>query len=118
MFPYFVLVKAVMKAAPKITLQSKRVGGVIYSLPKLIRKISSSYFTGISWIVKNARLRRENGFHVRLANEIMDTYKGNSPTLRKKTELHRIAILNRPFVRYLRKKKYDVYILWILNLLI
>ena len=105
MFPYFVLVKAVIKAAPKITLQSKRVGGVIYRLPKLIRNMSSSYFTGIRWIIKNARLRRENGFHVRLANEIIETYKGNSPTLRKKAELHRIAVLNRPFVRYLRKKR-------------
>lgn len=103
--PYFILVKAVMKAAPKITLQSKRVGGVIYRLPKLIRKTSSSYFTGIRWLVKNARLRRENGFPARLANEIVDTYKGNSPTLRRKAELHRIAVLNRPFVRYLRKKK-------------
>ena len=102
--PYLILVKAVIKAAPNISLQSKRVGGVIYRLPRLIRNKSRSYSIGIRWIVKNARLRKEKGFEVRLANEIYDTYRGRGSTIRKKLEMHRIAALNRPFIRYLRKK--------------
>lgn len=102
--PYIIFVRAVLNAAPSVSLQSKRVGGVIYRLPKLIRSEAKSYSMVIRWIVKNSRLRKEKGLETRLANEIYDTYKGRGTTIRKKLEIYKIASLNRPFVRYLKKK--------------
>jgi ribosomal protein S7 len=103
--PYIALIKAVIKASPRISLQSKRVGGVIYRLPRIIRNDDRAHAQVVRWIVRNARLRKERGgFQERLAKEIYETYRGRSATIRKKTEIYRIAAANRPFMHYLRKK--------------
>jgi len=100
--PFSVLLDVTSSLRPLITLESKRVGGVIYRLPRLINTTRRGYSIAVHWLIKSALLRKERGFALKLASEILDTSRGKSTSLKKKSELYDLAIYNRPFVRYLR----------------
>ena len=100
--PFALLIDVVLSLKPLIVLESKRVGGVIYRLPRLITRRRRSYSIAVHWLIKSAMMRKERGFALKLANEILDTARGKSASLKKKNELYDLAINNRPFIRHLK----------------
>lgn len=56
------------------------------------------------WILEAANKRPSKDFSVRLANEILAASEGNSPGFEKRIQQHRLAIVNRSFVKLLTKK--------------
>jgi len=100
--PFIFILEIILNLKPLVVLESKRVGGVIYRLPRLISSPRRGYSIAVHWLIKSAMMRKERGFALKLANEILDTARGKSSSLKKRNELYDLAINNRPFVRYLK----------------
>jgi len=102
--PIILLIRAFQSIKPSVSCFSKRVGGTHYKLPILLTE-EQSYTVAIHWLIKNAYKRTEETIKQRILNEIFLTLKGNVSLIRTRDEIHKIALKNRPFLRYLRKKK-------------
>jgi small subunit ribosomal protein S7 len=97
--PIVALLKAFQSIKPTVSLFSKRVGGTSYKLPVILTE-EQSYTIAIHWLVKNALKRTEQTATQRILNEILLTLKENAPLVKRRNEIHTIALANRPFLRY------------------
>lgn len=94
-----ILEKALLNVSPTLEVRSVRIAGSTYQIPFPI-PFNRQLSLGISWIVKSARNRSERHMSIRLAEELMDASKGVGTSVRKRTELHKIAEANRAFAHY------------------
>ena len=104
--PINFLINIVDKVRPRINFVSKKVAGIVYKLPKFI-SISKSRSIAIRWIITSAINRNSyEKFPQKLAKELLDINKGISTSATKKRiEYHTLARSNRPFLRYLKRKR-------------
>lgn len=103
--PLHVLFAAVQMISPRVVLCSKRVGGVVYRLPIFIARDRRSYSFGVRWIVQAARKRSGASMPLRLVSEICDLFEKKGLAYKRKVELYNIALSNKPFLHYLRRRK-------------
>ncbi|MBC7239289.1 MAG: 30S ribosomal protein S7, partial [Chloroflexi bacterium] len=54
----------------------------------------------VRWIVHAARSKKGKPMAEKLAQEIMDAYKGEGAAIKKKEDVHRMAEANRAFAHY------------------
>lgn len=90
---------------PILKLINKRVGGVIYKLPKAITNPKIAISIAIKTLLTYSAKRKEKNFYVKLTNEMIDTLKKKSASYKSKAESYMIAAGNLPFLHYLRKRK-------------
>lgn len=89
-------------ARPKIFLSSKKIAGVVHKIPTPIT-VRKSYSMVIHWLILSASKRTSSGggFGQALFVEINDLYRNpNSILVKKRDEFHKLAYLNKPFLRY------------------
>lgn len=87
-------------ARPKVFLTSKKIAGVIYKIPTPISR-AKSYAIVIRWITAFARKRKSTSFSNSLFEELSDIYKNPSNNvLKRRDEFHKLAYINKPFLRY------------------
>lgn len=86
---------------PKVFLSSKKIAGIVHKIPTPI-SMRKSYSIAVHWLIV-ATLRRTTmgGFGKALFEEVNDLYKNpNNSVLKKRDEFHKLAYLNKPFLRY------------------
>jgi len=89
------------KIKPAVTLRTKKVAGILIRIPSLIvegRDISLV----VRWFTAGIKLR-QNVRHIneKLVVELLDLLLLNRGfVLKKRNDLHRLALLNRPFLKY------------------
>ncbi len=91
--------KALSNITPQVEVRSRRVGGATFQIPMPIRtdrKISMA----MKWMISYARKRNEKSMSQRLANEILAAYREEGATMKKKTEVHRMAEANKAFSHF------------------
>lgn len=97
--PVEVFETAIRNVAPTVEVKPKRVGGSTYQVP-----IDVSQERGITlamrWLIQFARDRSGRGMAEKLANELLDAYRGQGNAIRKKDETHRMAEANRAFAHF------------------
>ena len=94
-----VLKKALNNVMPSVEVKSRRIGGANFQVPIEVRpsrKISLSQ----KWLIKYARLRKENSMRDRLANEIISASKGEGSAVKKKDDTHKMAEANKAFSHF------------------
>lgn len=101
--PLAILEKAVRNVSPKVKLKSKRVGGATYQVPSLLSRYRSVSI-GLRWLSLFANKRGGKGIPVKLANEIIDASKLTGNAYRKKEEVHKMALANKAFAKFSKKK--------------
>ena len=99
MNPHEVFVKALENAKPQVEVKARRVGGATYQVPCDIRE-ERKQTLAIRWLVGFMRKRSERTSDARLAGEIMDAYKGQGATIKRRDEMHRQADANKAFAHY------------------
>jgi small subunit ribosomal protein S7 len=98
--PIHVVLKAIENAKPFIEVQSIRIAGTTYRVPVEINE-TRQHSLAIKWLITNARNRNEKTMAVKLAKELYDTANnGNTNTLKKKEEIHKMAESSRPYINY------------------
>ena len=91
--------KALRKARPLVRVKARRVGGSTYQVPIEVRE-DEGMAIGSRWLIDASRKRRGRSFPEKLANELLDTYKGTGTTVKKREDTHKMAEANKAFAHY------------------
>jgi small subunit ribosomal protein S7 len=99
--PVIVLNAAINKIKPIVTLKGKRVAGTNLKIPALVvsgRDIS----VAIKWLIDAAIIRGgDQKISDKLVQEVLDILANRGSSLKKKNELHKLALVNRPFLKFM-----------------
>lgn len=97
--PIEIFEQALRNVMPTVEVKPRRVGGATYQVPVEV-PTSRAISLAMRWIIANARSRSGRSMAVKLANELMDSYNGQSNSVKKKDETHRMAEANRAFAHF------------------
>ncbi|OBA16524.1 uncharacterized protein OGAPODRAFT_38004, partial [Ogataea polymorpha] len=97
--PVEILKQVLDTVAPLVVTRVVKTGfAKNYSIPAALTP-RQRMRTGFKWILEASDSRASNDFPVRLAEEIMNVYRGNSKLLEKKISLHKQAIAVRSYLK-------------------
>jgi small subunit ribosomal protein S7 len=94
-----VLNKAVENVRPLLEVKSRRVGGATYQIPIEV-KSARGINLALRWIRDYARAKKGKAIQERLAQEIIDAYKGTGSAVKKREDTHKMAEANKAFAHY------------------
>lgn len=97
--PMEVFEEALKNATPMVEVKPRRVGGATYQVPVEIRS-DRRMALAMRWLIIHARGRSGRTMAIRLANELMDTARGEGTTVRRREEVHRMAEANQAFAHF------------------
>jgi small subunit ribosomal protein S7 len=95
--PYTILQKAILNTRPLIDIKSVRRGGTSYQTPVALKE-ERQFYLAILWIIQESLNKPGINLIEKLTNEIIETSKKKSASVKKKNELHRLAQKNRAFL--------------------
>jgi ribosomal protein S7 len=99
-YPLDLLELVVENVRPKVFLISKKISGSTVRIPTPI-PLHRSYSIAIKWFLSSVSKRRGGTFSQLMFAELLDIYANPmNSTLKKRDEYHKLAKLNRPFLRY------------------
>ena len=94
--------RAIKNIKPNVEVRKVRKGGRIYQVPSLIPKKRQEALA-IRWIIDAAKTRKKNSkisFAECLAIEFIEASKNQGKPRQKRDELHKLAELNRAYIRF------------------
>ncbi|MCG2702917.1 MAG: 30S ribosomal protein S7 [Candidatus Omnitrophica bacterium] len=91
--------KALDNARPLLEVKPRRVGGATYQVPIEIRQERGTIIA-LRWIRNYARARKGRPMEERLAQELLDAYKGEGAAIKKREDTHKMAESNKAFAHY------------------
>ena len=91
--------KALSNTRPVLEVKSRRVGGATYQVPVEIQA-ERGMTLAMRWIRDFARSRKGKPMHEKLAQELLDAYKGEGQAVKKKEDTHKMAEANKAFSHY------------------
>lgn len=101
--PVFFLKAFFERMRPKVGLYPKKIAGVTHKIPSPISYKKSVSILLRWWLHTAQKAAKGKPFFPCLVAELDAAYKsGSSQLARKRDEVHRLAHLNRPFLRFLR----------------
>jgi small subunit ribosomal protein S7 len=98
-----IISQAVENVKPSLHVKKVKKSTKIFYLPKVV-SLKQKVNLSLHWIVKSADNRSERKFEDKLAQELLDCYKGTGLTIAKKQALYDTLNQNRPFLHMLRYK--------------
>ncbi len=96
-----IFTKAVENVKPSVEVRSKRVGGANYQVPREVKK-NRQQSLAIRWIIDNSRKKKGKPMALRLAEEVVDAYKGTGASVAWKENVHKMAEANKAYAHYAR----------------
>jgi small subunit ribosomal protein S7 len=91
-----ILIAAIFNSQPLFELKSRRQGGTMIQVPFPLT-LKRQRFLALKHIIHFAKKRKEYRMVDKLENELLNSIKGTSPSVRKKEEIHKLAETNRAF---------------------
>ncbi|MBN1526812.1 MAG: 30S ribosomal protein S7 [Candidatus Omnitrophica bacterium] len=91
--------KALDNARPLLEVKPRRIGGATYQVPV---EVKSERGTSIAmrWIRNFARTKKGKPMEIKLADELMEAYKGEGAAIKKREDTHKMAESNKAFAHY------------------
>jgi len=90
---------AMRNIAPAMEVRPRRVGGATYQVPMEVPPARRTTLA-IRWVLDSAKARAGKSFAEKLADELMDAFKNEGASIRKREETHKMAEANRAFSHY------------------
>ncbi len=90
---------ALQRAIPRVEVRPRRVGGATYQVPIEVRAARKQAL-GMRWLIAFARQRGGRDMASRLAAELIETSNGDSATIKRRNDTHRMADANRAFAHF------------------
>ena len=97
--PLEVFETALEKAAPRIEVKPKRVGGATYQVPVEV-KGNKKIALAMRWIITGAKNKKGKSMKEKLATELIDAANDTGWAIKKKADTHRMAEANRAFAHF------------------
>ena len=94
--------RLLLGTVPVVSLRSRRKAGITYRVPYLLPS-RRGFSYALRWFRSAVRERTERTLDQRLAGELLDLGQQRGGTFRRRETLHQTALLNRGFVRLLRR---------------
>ena len=94
-----VFMEALENARPLLEVKSRRIGGATYQVPIEV-KVDRGQFIAMRWIRDFARQQKGKPMREKLATEILNVYKKEGPTMKKREDTHKMAEANKAFAHY------------------
>jgi small subunit ribosomal protein S7 len=91
--------KALQNVTPHVEVRSRRVGGATFQIPMQIRP-DRKLSLGMKWLISFTRKRNEKTMALRLANEVLAASREEGASVKKKTDVHRMAEANKAFSHF------------------
>ncbi len=97
--PADVFEQALKNVTPVLEVKPRRVGGATYQVPVDIRP-DRRLALGMRWLLQAARSRKGKPMANKLADELMDAFRGQGAAIKKREDTHKMAEANKAFVHY------------------
>ena len=100
--PIKVFEQAMENIKPVMEVRPKRVGGAAYQVPQQVRGPRRESL-GIRWLVAAANSKSNSEFHTygeKLADEIINASKGEGVSVKKRTDVERVAESNKALAHF------------------
>jgi len=97
--PLEVFKKAIENTRPLLEVKPRRVGGATYQVPIEVRPDRGNAIA-LMWIRNFARSKKGKPMEVKLADELMEAYKGQGAAVKKREDTHKMAEANKAFAHY------------------
>ena len=91
--------KALVNVTPHVEVRSRRVGGATFQIPMQFRP-DRKLSLGMKWLIGVTRKRNEKTMALRLANEVIAASREEGATVKKRTDVHRMAEANKAFSHF------------------
>lgn len=92
--PIEVFEKALDNVTPRVEIKSRRRAGTVQQIPRVLRSGDRAKATALRWILEACQKRSGQPIITKLKNEIIEAYKKTGFSIRKREELHKIAMVN------------------------
>lgn len=96
------IIQAIENVTPSLEVRKVRVRGSTYLVPAVLNKKKQETLA-LKWLIESAKKRQKNSkfnFSTCLAEEIYDASRKLGYARQKRDELHRLAQMNRAYIRY------------------
>ncbi len=97
--PIEVFEQAIDRVKPNIEVRSKRVGGSNYQVPMQVNRRRQQSLA-IRWIIEATRAKKGRPTSEKLAQELIDAYKGEGTAVTTRENVHRMADANKAFAHF------------------
>jgi len=91
--------KAMDNARPQLEVKPRRIGGATYQVPIDV-KTERGVSIAMRWVRNFARVKKGKPMEIKLADELLDAYKGEGSAVKKKDDTHKMAEANKAFAHY------------------
>jgi len=91
--------KAVEHSRPLLEVKSRRVGGATYQVPMEVA-MDRSIALAMRWLIQFAKQRPEKTMAERLAAELLNAFKKEGATIKKREDTHKMAEANKAFAHF------------------
>lgn len=97
--PLEVFQKALDNARPLLEIKPRRIGGATYQVPIEVRSERGISIV-MRWIRNFARTKKGKPMEIKLADELLDAFKGEGSAMKKREDTHKMAEANKAFAHY------------------
>ena len=97
--PLEVMKQAIENARPLLEVKSRRIGGATYQVPVEV-KLERGRFMAMRWIRDFARNQKGKPMREKIADELLNAYKKDGPSIKKREDTHKMAEANKAFAHY------------------
>ena len=91
--------KAMDNTRPLLEIKPRRIGGATYQVPIEVRPERGASIA-MRWIRNFARTKKGKPMEIKLADELLDAYKGEGSAVKKREDTHKMAEANKAFAHY------------------
>jgi ribosomal protein S7 len=95
--------RLLLAVRPQVMLRSRRKAGISYRIPYLLSS-AGQFSYALRWFRASLDERPERTHVRRAVGELLDLAQGRGGAFRRKDALHQTALLNRGFLRLLRRR--------------
>lgn len=97
--PVEVFETALENIMPKVEVKPRRRGGAVQLIPQVLRSTERGKATALRWMLAACDKKSNKSMIVRLQSEILDAYEKKGNALKKREELHKMAVSNAMYAR-------------------
>lgn len=97
--PLEIFNKAIDNVRPILEVRPRRVGGATYQIPIEVKQ-QKGQTIAMRWLRSFAKTKRGKPMEERLAQEILDAYKGQGDAIKKRDDMHKMAEANKAFAHF------------------
>ena len=92
--PVEVFEMALENVMPQVEVKPRRKAGAVQMVPRVLRSVEKGKTTALRWILAVCAKKSSKSMVSRLKTEILDAYEKKGNAIKKREELHKMAISN------------------------